>query len=39
LPEAIAGDLSRMPTEVIDISDAPPIAPKAPLTQAKSVPS
>src|ERR1700738_2864010 len=33
LPEAIAGDLSQIPGEVIDISDAPPIAPKAPLTQ------
>src|SRR6266446_4776031 len=33
LPEAIAGDLSHLPAEVIDISDAPPIAPKAPLTQ------
>src|SRR5229473_1882423 len=33
LPEAIAGDLSHMPAEVIDISDAPPIVPKAPLTQ------
>jgi len=32
LPEAIVDDLSRMPTEVIDISDAPPIAPRAPLT-------
>src|SRR5258705_6371180 len=35
LPEAIAGDLSHMPAEVIDISDAPPIAPKAPLTQGE----
>src|SRR6059058_5729651 len=33
LPEAIAGDLSHLPAEVIDISDAPPIAPRAPLTQ------
>ena len=32
LPEAIAGDLSRMPGEVIELSDAPPIAPRAPLT-------
>ena len=32
LPEAIAGDLSRLPAEVIDVSDAPPIAPRAPLT-------
>src|SRR5260370_31484266 len=35
LPEAIAGDLSQMPGEVIDISDAPSIAPKAPLTQSE----
>src|SRR5665213_4001691 len=35
LPEAIADDLRRMPAEVIDISDAPPIAPKAPLTQSE----
>src|SRR6204780_1058116 len=32
LPDAVAGDLSSLSTEVIDISDAPPIAPKAPLT-------
>src|SRR6266436_3413054 len=35
LPETIAGDLSHLPAEVIDISDAPPIAPKAPLTQSE----
>src|SRR3981189_1431700 len=35
LPEAIAGDLTHMPGEVIDVSDAPPIAPKAPLTQSE----
>src|SRR6478735_5181202 len=35
LPEAIAGDLPHMPAEVIDISDAPPLAPKAPLTQSE----
>jgi EmrB/QacA subfamily drug resistance transporter len=35
LPEAIAGDLSQMPGEVVDISDAPSIAPKAPLTQSE----
>src|SRR5437868_952846 len=35
LPEAIAGDLSHLPPEVIDISDAPPIAPRAPLTQGQ----
>ena len=33
LPEAIAGDLSQLPSEVIELSDAPPIAPRAPLTQ------
>jgi EmrB/QacA subfamily drug resistance transporter len=32
LPEAIEGDLSRLPSEVIELSDAPPIAPRAPLT-------
>ena len=32
LPEAIADDLSRLPGEVIELSDAPPIAPRAPLT-------
>src|SRR6202171_3445824 len=32
LPEDIAADLARMPTEVIELSDAPPIAPPAPLT-------
>src|SRR5882724_11317868 len=31
-PEAIVAGLSQLPTEVIDVSDAPPIAPKAPLT-------
>ena len=32
LPDAISGDLMRVPAEVIDISDAPPIAPPTPLT-------
>src|SRR5260370_17838173 len=32
LPEDVAAELARMPTEVIDISDAPPIAPPAPLS-------
>src|SRR5882724_3913082 len=32
LPEAIEGDLSEMPAEVIELGDAPPLAPKAPLT-------
>src|SRR6202158_5442627 len=35
LPEAIAGDLSHTPAEVIDVSDAPPIAPRAPLTPSE----
>jgi EmrB/QacA subfamily drug resistance transporter len=35
LPEAIAGGLSHLPGEVIDVSDAPPIAPKAPLTPSE----
>jgi EmrB/QacA subfamily drug resistance transporter len=33
LSETIATELSQIPTEVLDISDAPPIAPRAPLTQ------
>ena len=33
LPADIADELSRIPTEVIDIGDAPPIAPPPPLTQ------
>ena len=32
LPEAIARDLSRVPMEIIDVSDAPPLAPHTPLT-------
>src|SRR5947199_851980 len=32
LPQAGARDLSRISTEVIDLDDAPPIAPRAPLT-------
>jgi hypothetical protein len=35
LPETLADDLSRIPGEMIDLSDAPPIAPKAPLTQSE----
>src|ERR1700716_4055862 len=35
LPETIAGDLSQMPAEVFDISDSPPMAPRAPLTQSE----
>jgi EmrB/QacA subfamily drug resistance transporter len=32
LPKAAAGDLARLPSGVIEVSDAPPIAPRAPLT-------
>src|SRR3984893_2836854 len=32
LPEAIADELPDMATEVIDLSDAPPIVPRAPLS-------
>ena len=32
LPQAAARDLARMPDEIIDLADAPPIAPRAPLT-------
>jgi EmrB/QacA subfamily drug resistance transporter len=32
LPEAIEGDLSEMAAGVIELGDAPPLAPKAPLT-------
>ena len=32
LPEAVADGLSRLPAGLIDISDAPPIVPPAPLT-------
>src|SRR3979490_2198660 len=35
LPKTIARDLSRMPAEVIDINDAPSIAPRPPLTQSE----
>ncbi|MHC2335782.1 MDR family MFS transporter [Bradyrhizobium sp. USDA 4454] len=31
LPEDIAEELSRLPSEVIELSDAPPLAPPAPL--------
>jgi len=32
LPDDIAAEIAGMPTEVIELSDAPPIAPPAPLT-------
>ena len=33
LTDEISAEISHIPTEVIDVSDAPPIAPRAPLTQ------
>ena len=33
LPDDIGSEMSRITTEVIDVGDAPPIAPPAPLTQ------
>src|SRR5947208_7158362 len=33
LSDSVADELSTIPTEVLDVSDAPPIAPPAPLTQ------
>jgi hypothetical protein len=35
LPEAVAGELSQMPWGVLDVSDAPPIAPRPPLTPSE----
>jgi EmrB/QacA subfamily drug resistance transporter len=35
LPDAIVSDLSKLPGEVIDISDAPPIVPRAALTPSE----
>src|ERR1700689_5865352 len=35
LPETIVNELPQLPGEVIDISDAPPIAPRAPLPQSE----
>src|SRR3954469_615995 len=33
LSDSVADELSNIPTEVLDVSDAPPIAPPAPLSQ------
>ena len=33
LSDKITDEISHLPTEVIDIGDAPPLAPPAPLTQ------
>jgi EmrB/QacA subfamily drug resistance transporter len=35
LPEEMARELSLIPSEVIELSDAPPIAPRAPLTPSE----
>src|SRR6188768_199706 len=35
LPEAFAEDLSDVPAQVIELSDAPPIAPQVPLTPSE----
>src|ERR1700744_1038588 len=35
LPEDVARDLSQTPAEVLDLSDAPPLAPRAALTQSE----
>jgi EmrB/QacA subfamily drug resistance transporter len=35
LPEAVGRELSLLPGEVVELSDAPPIAPRAPLTQSE----
>src|ERR1700675_561030 len=35
LPKAIEGDLPEMTAEVIDLGDAPSLAPRAPLTQSE----
>ncbi len=35
LCEAVGRDRTRAPSEVIDVSDAPPLAPRAPLTQGE----
>lgn len=35
LPEAVARDLTQNPAEVLDLSDLPPLAPRAALTQVE----
>src|SRR6266487_7041974 len=35
LPEVIQGELSEIPAEVIELGDAPPLAPRAPLTPSE----
>ena len=32
LPEAIAGEFAHLPAGIVEVSDAPPIQPRAPLT-------
>ena len=35
MSDELASELSHIPTEVLDLSDAPPLAPRAPLTQSE----
>jgi len=35
LPKSVARNLSRLPADIIDLADAPPIVPRAPLTQSE----
>src|SRR5215470_9888829 len=35
LPDEVAEEISHIPTEVIDLTDAPPLAPPAPLAQTE----
>src|SRR5258708_1948808 len=35
LPKSVTRNLTRLPTDIIDLADAPPIAPRAPLTQSE----
>jgi EmrB/QacA subfamily drug resistance transporter len=35
LPKSVTRNLSRLPTDIIDLAEAPPIVPRAPLTQSE----
>src|SRR6195952_4347808 len=35
LPKSVTRNLSRLPTDIIDLDEAPPIVPRAPLTQSE----
>jgi EmrB/QacA subfamily drug resistance transporter len=35
LPKSVTRELTRLPADIIDLSDAPPIVPRAPLTQGE----